>query len=163
MKMSQAMMNLVKQHVECDDQLNRVEAALHKADMASAGRNFRLFDEQLEHHFHLEEELLFPAFEKATGMTNGPTMVMRGEHAEIRQLRDQVMAQIDDKEIAAALATIDTLNVLIQQHNVKEENILYPMCGGSIPHLMSVLGMGGCGGACSCAGTGESTNAKAVT
>jgi iron-sulfur cluster repair protein YtfE (RIC family) len=161
--MSQAMMNLVKQHVECDDQLNRVEAALHKADMASAGRNFRLFDEQLEHHFRLEEERLFPAFENATGMTNGPTMVMRGEHAEIRQLRDQVMAQIDNKEIAAALATIDTLNVLIQQHNVKEENILYPMCGGSIPHLMSVLGMGGCGGACSCAGTGESTNAKVVT
>ncbi len=163
MEMSQAMMNLVKQHVECDDQLNRVEAALHKADMASAGRNFRLFDEQLEHHFHLEEECLFLAFEKATGMTNGPTMVMRGEHAEIRQLRDQAMAQIDSKEIAAALATIDTLNVLIQQHNVKEENILYPMCGGSIPNLASLLGMGGCGGACSCAGTGESTNAKAVT
>jgi len=159
--MSQAMMNLVKQHVECDDQLNRVEAALHKADMASAGRNFRLFDEQLEQHFRLEEERLFPAFEKATGMTNGPTVVMRGEHAEIRQLRDQAMAQIDNKDIDAALATLDTLNVLIQQHNVKEENILYPMCGGSIPHLMSVLGMGGCGGACSCAN--ESVKADAVS
>lgn len=149
--MSQAMMSLVKQHQECDDQLNRVEAALHKADLASAGRNFRLFDEQLEHHFRLEEERLFPAFEKETGMTNGPTVVMRGEHAEIRQLRDQAMNEIEQGQVEAALASIDTLNVLIQQHNVKEENILYPMCGGSIPHLSKLLGFGGCGGVCSCA------------
>lgn len=149
--MSQAMMSLVKQHLECDDQLNRVEAALHKEDLASAGRNFRLFDEQLEHHFHLEEDRLFPAFEQATGMTNGPTVVMRGEHAEIRALRDQAASEIENKDIQSALSTLDTLNVLIQQHNVKEENILYPMCGGSIPHLSSVLGMGGCGGgACGC-------------
>ncbi len=149
--MSEAMMKLVKQHMECDDQLNRVEAALHKADLASAGRNFRLFDEQLEHHFHLEEERLFPAFEQATGMVNGPTVVMRGEHAEIRALRDQAALEIENGDMTAALASVDTLNVLIQQHNVKEENILYPMCGGSVPHLMSVLGLGGCGGgACSC-------------
>ncbi|MBI1834968.1 MAG: hemerythrin domain-containing protein [Burkholderiales bacterium] len=149
--MSEAMMKLVKQHMECDDQLNRVEAALHKADLASAGRNFRLFDEQLEHHFHLEEERLFPAFEQATGMLNGPTVVMRGEHAEIRALRDQAALEIENGNMTAALASVDTLNVLIQQHNVKEENILYPMCGGSVPHLMSVLGLGGCGGgACSC-------------
>lgn len=149
--MSQAMMSLVKQHLECDDQLNRVEAALHKEDWASAGRNFRLFDEQLEHHFHLEEERLFPAFEQATGMTNGPTVVMRGEHAEIRALRDQAASEIEAQALQSALSTLDTLNVLIQQHNVKEENILYPMCGGSIPHLQAVLGLGGCGGgACSC-------------
>ncbi|MDE2427218.1 MAG: hemerythrin domain-containing protein [Burkholderiales bacterium] len=150
--MSQAMQKLVKQHIECDDQLNRVEAALQKGDMASAGRNFRLFNEQLEDHFRLEEERLFPAFEQATGMSNGPTVVMRNEHAEIRALRDEAYAAIEASQPEQALAAIDTLNVLIQQHNVKEENVLYPMCGGSIPHLAAVLGFGGgCGGACSCA------------
>ncbi|WMW81711.1 hemerythrin domain-containing protein [Undibacterium cyanobacteriorum] len=149
--MSEAMMRLVKQHQECDDQLNRVEAALQKADLASAGRNFRLFNEQLEDHFRLEEERLFPAFEQATGMTEGPTVVMRAEHQEIRALRDQLVAEIEVGELESALASIDTMNVLIQQHNVKEENILYPMCGGSIAHLNKVLGFGGCGGVCSCA------------
>lgn len=149
--MSEAMMRLVKQHQECDDQLNRVEVALHKQDFASAGRNFRLFNEQLEDHFRLEEERLFPAFEKATGMTEGPTEVMRMEHQEIRALRDQLMAEIEEGEAASALASLDTMNVLIQQHNIKEENILYPMCGGSVPHLNKVLGFGGCGGVCSCA------------
>ncbi|MFZ6799740.1 hypothetical protein [Undibacterium sp. Di24W] len=43
--MLQAMMSMVKQYQECDDQLNRVEAALRKADLVLAGRNFRLFDE----------------------------------------------------------------------------------------------------------------------
>lgn len=149
--MSKAMQELVRQHQECDDQLSRCEAALHKGDMASAGRNFRLFNEQLDGHFTLEENKLFPALEQATGMVNGPTSVMRSEHAEIRNLRDEAYAAIEANQPEAALAAIDTLNVLIQQHNVKEENILYPMCGGSIPDLEDKLGMGSpCCGACSC-------------
>ncbi|WP_295758103.1 hemerythrin domain-containing protein [Undibacterium sp.] len=148
--MSKAMMEMVKQHTECDDQLNRCEVALHKGDMASAGRNFRLFSEELDLHFGLEENKLFPAFEKATGMTSGPTVVMRGEHAQIRSLRDEAYAAIEANQAEVALAAIDTLNVLIQQHNVKEENVLYPMCGGSIPNLDAVLGFGStCCGSCS--------------
>ncbi|MFZ6747864.1 hemerythrin domain-containing protein [Undibacterium sp. Ren11W] len=148
--MSQAMMKLVTQHNECDDQLNRCEAALHKGDLASAGRNFRLFSEFLDSHFALEENKLFPAFEKATGMTSGPTVVMRGEHAEIRSLRDEAYAAIEANQAQQALAVIDTLNVLIQQHNVKEENVLYPMCGGSILNLDAALDFGStCCGSCS--------------
>ncbi|MFZ6713151.1 hemerythrin domain-containing protein [Undibacterium sp. TC9W] len=150
--MSQAMKKLVVQHTECDEQLNRCEAALHKGDMAAAGRNFCLFSEQLDSHFTLEEDRLFPALEKATGMSHGPTVVMRAEHIEIRNLRDEASAAIAAGQADQALAVLDTLNVLIQQHNIKEENILYPMCGGSIPNLEAVLGMGStCCGACSCA------------
>lgn len=150
--MSQAMKKLVLQHTECDEQLNRCEAALHKGDMAAAGRNFRLFSEQLDSHFTLEEDRLFPALEKATGMSHGPTVVMRAEHIEIRSLRDEANAAIEAGQADQALAVLDTLNVLIQQHNIKEENILYPMCGGSVPNLEEVLGMGStCCGACSCA------------
>lgn len=151
--MSQAMKKLVLQHLECDEQLNRCEAALHKADMAAAARNFSLFSQQLDSHFVLEEECLFPALEKATGMLHGPTVVMRAEHAEIRNLRDEANTAIAAGQVEQALAVLDTLNVLIQQHNIKEENILYPMCGGSIPELETVLGMNvgsTCCGACSC-------------
>ena len=152
------MLEMLRQHRDCDDQLSRAEAALQKGDMASAGRNFRLFSEELDSHFALEENRLFPAFEKATGMSKGPTVVMREEHAAIRVLRDEATAAIEAKNAELALAAIDTLNVLIQQHNIKEENMLYPMCGGSIPNLMAVLGFGGCGGACSCASAAQETN-----
>jgi iron-sulfur cluster repair protein YtfE (RIC family) len=151
--MSQAMKKLVLQHLECDEQLNRCEAALHKGDMAAAARNFALFSQQLDAHFAVEEERLFPALEKATGMLHGPTVVMRAEHAEIRNLRDEARAAISEDAAGQALAILDTLNVLIQQHNIKEENILYPMCGGSIPELETVLCMNAgstCCGACSC-------------
>ncbi|MFZ6746180.1 hemerythrin domain-containing protein [Undibacterium sp. JH2W] len=150
--MSQAMKKLVVQHTECDEQLNRCEAALRKGNMAAAERNFRLFSAQLDSHFTLEEDKLFPALEKATGMLHGPTVVMRAEHVEIRSLRDEANAAIEAGQADQALAVLDTLNVLIQQHNIKEENILYPMCGGSIPDLEAVLGIGStCCGACSCA------------
>ena len=92
---------------------------------------------------------MFPALEKATGTSVGPTAVVRGKHAEIRTLRDEAYAAIEANQPAQALAAVDTLNVLVQQHNVKEENILYPMCGGSIPDLGSVLGSA-CWGSCSC-------------
>lgn len=148
--MSQAITELVRQHRACDDQLSRCEAALHKGDLAAAGRSFQLFSEDLELHFTLEEARLFPAFEKATGMTGGPTAVMRGEHVDIRALRDEAAGALAAGNVDDALGAIDTLNVLIQQHNVKEENILYPMCGERVPDLMGLLGLGGCGGGCSC-------------
>jgi iron-sulfur cluster repair protein YtfE (RIC family) len=140
--MSKSVVELVRQHRQCDDELNRCEGALLKADLTLAARHFSLFSEELDAHFSLEENTLFPAFEQATGMMNGPTAVMRSEHAEIRHLRDEVAVAIDTSEPGQALAVIDTLNVLLQQHNVKEENMLYPMCAGQIAHLDSVLGRG---------------------
>jgi DUF438 domain-containing protein len=150
--MSQAITKLVQQHRECDEQLTRCEAALHKGDAEAAGRAFLLFSQDLDAHFKLEEHKLFPAFEQATGMTSGPTVVMRGEHTDIRALRDEAAAAIAAGKVDEALGAIDTLNVLIQQHNVKEENILYPMCDDRVPGLGAVLGFagGGCGGGCSC-------------
>lgn len=159
--MSQAMQKMTAQHMECDEQLHRVENALLKSDLTAAERNFRLFSAQLDQHFVLEEERLFPAFEQATGMANGPTTVMRAEHIEIRALRDELATALQAQQVQAALGLIDTLNVLIQQHNVKEENILYPMCGGSIPDLMFVLGFAGgsgCCGTCSCADGASNLN-----
>jgi hemerythrin-like domain-containing protein len=147
--MSKEIESLVRQHHECDDQLNRIEAALQKGDSSSALRNFRLFNEFLDAHFVLEEKKLFPALEKITGMTNGPTEVMRQEHQQIRSLKDELKSALDLKQTDQALATIDTLNVMIQQHNIKEENILYPMCEAHIPDLTSALSMGGCCGGCS--------------
>jgi hemerythrin-like domain-containing protein len=115
-------------HRHCDDLFAAVEAKLANGDSTGAQDAFSAFSAAIGAHFSAEETLLFPAFEAATGMSHGPTAVMRDEH---RQMREQIAAA------AAALARGDTddylgeaetLLILMQQHNVKEEGILYPMC-----------------------------------
>ena len=149
--MSAGVKELTRQHRECDDHLSRCESALMKPDFVVAARHFTLFSLALDEHLQLEENKLFPAFEKATGNSAGPTSVMRSEHTEIRALRDEAAEAIRREQSKHALGVIDTLNVMLQQHNVKEENVLYPMCEQHIPGMTSLLGLGSpCCGACSC-------------
>ncbi len=81
--------------------------------MARCAGLFQVFRGSLLRHFRMEEEVLFPGFETATGSSAGPT-----------QMRAAVDAGSADDFLGAA----DTLMVLMQQHNMKEEGILYPMC-----------------------------------
>jgi len=77
-------------------------------------------------HFAAEEEILFPAFEAASGMTCGPTQVMRMEHAEARDLLEDLLAAATDKDADGVRGHAEVLLIHLQQHNMKEENILYP-------------------------------------
>ncbi|MDP3033441.1 MAG: hemerythrin domain-containing protein, partial [Rhodocyclaceae bacterium] len=79
-----------------------------------------------------EEAVLFPAFEAATGMAGGPTQMMRSEHARMRELLGQMRSAQTAQEGDAFAGAAETLLVFMQQHNLKEENILYPMCDRSL-------------------------------
>ena len=57
----------------------------------------------------------------------GPTAVMRGEHQQMRGLLDQMGEAAAAGDFDSVLDQGDTLLMLIQQHNVKEEGILYPL------------------------------------
>jgi hemerythrin-like domain-containing protein len=57
----------------------------------------------------------------------GPTAMMRMEHQQMRGLLDQIGAAMDAGDTEEAMDIGDTLLMLIQQHNVKEEGMLYPM------------------------------------
>ena len=99
---------------------------------------------------HLTHALM-PRMSDAAPIVNMASMAGAAWPQNIEQIK-ALLAMDNSTDPNQALAALDTLNVLIQQHNIKEENILYPMCGGSIPNLEDVLGMGStCCGACSCA------------
>ena len=114
-------------HRACDVLWTSVEAAGEEDDDAAIRSAFSAFDRAMRRHLAMEEEVLFPAFEKATGMVAGPTRVMRAEHAQMRGLLDQMAAALAS-DPTAVLDTGDTLLMLVQQHNRKEEGMLYPMC-----------------------------------
>lgn len=126
-------------HRSCDDFLAAVERAVVGGAWELAGAEFARFRDALLNHFTAEESVLFPAFERRTGMYLGPTQVMRGEHAQMRQLlaaAESALAEHDGDEYAG---NAETLLVMMQQHNVKEENVLYPMCDQQLADQIETL------------------------
>jgi hemerythrin-like domain-containing protein len=116
------------QHREADSRWEPVEQAAESGDAKLLSSAFASFEHSLRQHLLLEEEVLFPAFEEATGIVQGPTMVMRAEHRQMRALLDEISAALDRGECDAVLDTGDTLLTMIAQHNMKEEAMLYRMC-----------------------------------
>ncbi len=98
------------------------------ATVADAARRFGQFRSGLLRHIEIEEQILFPAFEEATGMSGGgPTMVMRMEHKSIRELLDRIDGALARGEGSEASWGIEELVDLMGGHNGKEEHVLYPM------------------------------------
>lgn len=93
----------------------------------SARGLFERFQKAMAHHLAMEEDVLFPAFEARTGMRSGPTGVMRTEHAQMRGLLQEMALAVANADHDRYLGLSETLNMLMQQHNLKEENMLYPM------------------------------------
>jgi hemerythrin-like domain-containing protein len=115
-------------HRHCDDLFVAAEESVLRADWTAAASAFEHFHGQMKAHFEAEEGLLFPAFEAATGMSAGPTQMMRHEHEQMRALLSQLEAACEAHDGEAYAGVAETLLMLMQQHNMKEENILYPMC-----------------------------------
>jgi iron-sulfur cluster repair protein YtfE (RIC family) len=115
-------------HRACDAEWAALEGVLDGDDVAAARKGYEAFEASMERHFHWEEEVLFPALEAATGMAGmGPTAVMRAEHRQVRGLLAQMRGALDAGETGEVLDQGDTLLMLLQQHNAKEEAMLYPM------------------------------------
>ena len=116
--MSRIAETMSRDHAACDERFSAAEAAAAEGE-------------------------LFPAFERRTGMTEGPTETMRVEHAEMRELVRQLDAALEAADAAEFLGLADTLNVLMQQHNLKEEQVLYALLdealGGDAEPLLAAL------------------------
>lgn len=121
-------------HRHCDELWADVESAADRDDKSQAIAAFEAFDRAMRLHLDLEEDLLFPAIEAATGMRGGPTHVMRMEHAQMRGVLDQMAQAMGDGDLDAVVDHGDTLLMLIQQHNLKEEGVLYPMAQQVLGH-----------------------------
>jgi hemerythrin-like domain-containing protein len=119
---------LCDEHRDCDAHFARAEAAASRGELDAARSAHAEFVQAMEQHLAAEETVLFPAFESRSGMTGGPTMVMRMEHEQIRGMLAQMQQALADADLNDYLGLAETLNILIQQHNMKEEQMLYPMC-----------------------------------
>jgi len=125
-------------HRECDELFADAESAVIAANWRQASEKWQEFNGELEVHLQAEEQILFPKFEAATGMTSGPTQVMRMEHQQMRALIKTINKALSLQKKDEFLGLSETLMVLIQQHNMKEEMMLYPM---SQQHILNTDGV----------------------
>jgi len=124
---------MTQKHRHCDEIFTQAESAVAKNNWLTASEQWSIFTNELELHLQAEENILFPQFEQATGMTAGPTQVMRGEHQQMRALVNDLNEALNIENKDKFLGLSETLMVLMQQHNMKEEMMLYPMCQQQIP------------------------------
>ncbi len=115
-------------HSRCDDLFVAAENAVGTRDWALAQQAFTTVRNTTLCHLRREEEILFPAFEATYGMHGGPTQVMRMEHAEMRDTLSAMADCLSKQNSTQFLGLSETLLMLMRQHNLKEEQILYRMC-----------------------------------
>ncbi len=117
---------LTTDHSKCDEYFADMEAKATES-LESANEACDTFIAQTEKHFQMEERVMFEEFETKTGMTQGPTAMMRHEHNQLRGLMVQMKEALESANKDKFFGTTETFMILQQQHNMKEEQMLYPM------------------------------------
>ncbi|HEC84987.1 MAG: hemerythrin domain-containing protein [Candidatus Parabeggiatoa sp. nov. 2] len=118
---------LSHEHSRCDKLFAQSEESVAKTQWARAATEFADFKAAMERHFTMEEQVLFPTVEERTGQTMGPTQVMRMEHQQMRQVFADMQDSLTQQDSEQYLGLSETVLMLMQQHNAKEEQMLYPM------------------------------------
>ena len=121
------------EHRECDEIFATAEKAVIDGDFEMAEKEFISFANETLTHFKKEEESLFPTFEEISGSDEGPTRVMKFEHEQVRGLIGKMAEAVENKDSDAYLSLAESMMILLQQHNMKEEQMLYAMCDRVIP------------------------------
>ena len=119
--------SMTQDHRRCDEIFIKLENAVTKKDWEEAMRLTKAFEQAMAHHFAVEEFELFPAMEAATPQAAAPIRVMTMDHDQIRHMIGKLLEAVVQASKDNVLSIAETLLMTIQQHNIKEENMLYPL------------------------------------
>ena len=121
------------EHRACDELFADAEKSVIDGDFTKAEEQFLLFANETLKHFKKEEDELFVVFESITGNSEGPTRVMCFEHEQVRGVIGKMAEAIENRDKDSYLSLAESIMILLQQHNMKEEQMLYAMCDRVIP------------------------------
>jgi hemerythrin-like domain-containing protein len=112
----------------CRDNLVRGEQFPLEA-LNSSAQIIRSFIE--DYHEKLEEDFLFPRFEKANQLTD-LVNVLRNQHNAGRKLTDQIIQSANMKDLSSAdntqklIKLLTIFNTMYRPHEAREDTILFP-------------------------------------
>ena len=127
---------LTADHRACDKEFANLENAVASGNWEESAIKLNKFITDLLHHFDMEEKVMFLSFEEVTGMTQGPTMIMKMEHNQMRQLLNDLQEDLEKKDKNHFFGVSESLMMLMQQHNMKEEQMLYAMADSHLGSLV---------------------------
>lgn len=113
-------------HRVCDVEFAIAEEAVLNKEWSAAGASFNTFRNDMARHFRIEEEVLFHELMSAGGPA-GPVQMMRMEHEQMNTLIEQMAVALTHQDAQEYEGLSETLLMAMQQHNLKEEQILYPV------------------------------------
>ena len=93
----------------------------------TAAERYAAFDSGLTRHIRIEEELVFPFFELRSGLSGGPTAVMREEHRIIQNALGLIREALAARDERAFRAGMNALGDVLPEHREREERVLYPI------------------------------------
>ncbi len=117
---------LTNDHKACDEAFAAMEEAV-AAKSSDAGRLYENFYNDLTNHFSMEEIVLFPMLGQANSEAIGATKAMEMEHEQMRTLLSKMRKAVESMDKESFFSLSETLMILMQQHNMKEEQLLYTL------------------------------------
>ena len=113
-------------HHACDEAFVIAEQAALASNWSVAETAFNNFRTDISMHIRMEKTVLFPAL-VASGGPVRPAEMMCMEHDQMQALIEQMAVALANHDAQGYGGLSETLLILMQQHNLKEEQILYPI------------------------------------
>jgi len=112
-------------HRECDEQFAQLENIVDQGNFDGAKAMFDEFQAHMLKHFDMEEQVMFPQYQNCEGGHCDPTPVMLMEHNQMRAIFTQMANAINENDKEKFLGQSEALLFTMQQHNMKEEQMMY--------------------------------------
>ena len=112
-------------HRACDEQFANLENVVDQNNFEVGKIMFNEFYSHMIKHFDMEEKIMFPQFQNCEGTHCDPTSVMIMEHNQMRAVFLQMENAIKENNKEKFLGQSEALLFTMQQHNMKEEQMMY--------------------------------------
>jgi hemerythrin-like domain-containing protein len=132
---TQSFLSLLDVHRRLDELFYLHQEALLALDVALAIERLEEFERELRPHMLYEEEVLLPVYARAGRIEGGPEVFFTGEHkrmleflARFREKLEGLRSDPRDlkREIIALFDHQAMFKHLVEHHDLREQNILYP-------------------------------------
>ncbi|MEA1916797.1 MAG: hemerythrin domain-containing protein [Campylobacterota bacterium] len=123
---------MTQDHRACDEQFAEAENAVDAGNFAAGKIIFGEFVAHMLNHFDKEESVMFYDYNNGAASGCNPTSVMVMEHNQMRDIFTKMAEALEGENRDAFLGLSENLLFVMQQHNMKEEQMMYNLADNAL-------------------------------